>query len=488
MAEFSLSNGATGVIESLTVGDSQQGRLLIASGSKLSSFRSYVGIGAASNGVATVTGNDSQWNHSDLLSVGYGGQGTLNVEAGGVVSNTVGYLANFSGSIGTATVTGADSQWNLSNVLYVGNGGAGTLNVEDGGVVNDLIGLLGRNAGASGTANVTGIGSEWNHSDNLYVGHEGSGILNVQSGGAVNNVTGVIGNKAGSNGTVTVTGVGSQWNNSSNLIVGESGSGMVSVNNGASLMAGDDIMIGNLAGSVGTVNVNGGQIQSSNLNVGVAGTGQLILQDGSVNVAGALAIGNMGLVRMAGGALAANSLDQGSGQFEFLGGELSVQTFEGELVQDGGTLVAGNSPGSMTVNGDFDFNAGELEVEIAGLVPGSEFDFYHVTGNVSLSGSLAVSILNHYLPSIGDEFLFMQVDGLLSGQFQGLAEGDLATYLGNGVGLYINYTAGDGNDISLSALSAVPEPTSALLFGITCSGLLFRRRKRTIGMVAGQAA
>ena len=56
-------------------------------------------------------------------------------------------------------------------------------------------------------------------------------------------------------------------------------------------------------------------------------------------------------------------------------------------------------------------------------------------------------------------FNFLRVGGTLSGQYDGLGEGDLVGNFGS-EDLYITYTAGSGNDV---ALYTVPEPTTLLL-------------------------
>jgi T5SS/PEP-CTERM-associated repeat protein len=97
----------------LAVGDTGSGELLIDNGSSVDNKRSYIGFESGSTGVATVTGNGSQWNNSSVLYVGHTGTGTLNIKAGGVVSgynNDIGYVSS---SMGVATVSGSGSQWSV---------------------------------------------------------------------------------------------------------------------------------------------------------------------------------------------------------------------------------------------------------------------------------------------------------------------------------------------------------------------------------------
>ena len=79
-------------------------------------------------------------------------------------------------------------------------------------------------------------------------------------------------------------------------------------------------------------------------------------------------------------------------------------------------------------------------------------------------------------PSTGrvQEFLIADVAGDLSGQFDGLNEGDLVAQFGP-ARLYVSYLAGDGNDIAL--LTLVPEPSTCLmLLAATIAVCRIRRR------------
>ena len=46
---------------------------------------------------------------------------------------------------------------------------------------------------------------------------------------------------------------------------------------------------------------------------------------------------------------------------------LDVGTVHGDLLQQGGTLAPGNSPGLTTITGDYTLAGGVLELELAGL-------------------------------------------------------------------------------------------------------------------------
>ena len=60
-------------------------------------------------------------------------------------------------------------------------------------------------------------------------------------------------------------------------------------------------------------------------------------------------------------------------------------TVQGNVTATGGAVQPGNSPGILTIDGDFTFVTGVLEIEIASLDPG-EFDVIEATGAANLLG------------------------------------------------------------------------------------------------------
>jgi MYXO-CTERM domain-containing protein len=155
------------------------------------------------------------------------------------------------------------------------------------------------------------------------------------------------------------------------------------------------------------------------------------------------------------------------------------------IVQAGGTVAPGNSPGVLTVDGDYS-QSGTLALEINGLSAGSLHDQVVVDrssgdGTVSISGNLSVLFGGGYTPANGDLIFILLNDGTdaITGTFSGLAQNDIVASHG-GYDWRISYSADasgssflGGNDI---ALVAVPEPEAALLGGLGLLALLRRRR------------
>ena len=115
--------------------------------------------------------------------------------------------------------------------LDIGHFGIGHLTIEGGGIVNSTSTIL-------GTA--------------------GAGNINISTGGHLtSNGEAHIGVSAPAVGDVTVDGPGSNWTANSLLVVGEAGKGILTIDNGASVTASTNAQIGLVAGSTGSVTVDG---------------------------------------------------------------------------------------------------------------------------------------------------------------------------------------------------------------------------------------
>jgi autotransporter-associated beta strand protein len=88
----------------------------------------------------------------------------------------------------------------------------------------------------------------------------------------------------------------------------------------------------------------------------------------------------------------------------------------GDLVSSG-IVSPGNSPGTLTVNGNYTQNAnGTLRIEVAGLAP-SQHDLLVVNGHASLAGTLQLIRLGGFQLHIGDQFTFLVANRGVSGTF-----------------------------------------------------------------------
>ena len=108
---------------------------------------------------------------------------------------------------------------------------------------------------------------------------------------------------------------------------------------------------------------------------------------------------NLNEVILQGGKLITSSFEIPSGE-TFTGSG----TIEGNLT-NAGTLSPGSSPGTITIDGDFtQESTGTLTIELGGTTPDSEHDQLVVNGAVTLSGTLDVSLIDEYSPSLGESF------------------------------------------------------------------------------------
>lgn len=281
-----VDNGGTAVVSSsapgaevfeLRVGNVAEGGLNIVGGGSLANVDGHIGFGAGSSGTVAVSGTGSIWTNTGTLTSGNSGSGTLTIQNGGTVAYAPGdpdraiHIGRVADAVGVVTVDGAGSSLIASGGhFYVGDAGSGTLTVRNGGAVmhtrSDLQSRLlsvGYQAGGTGVITVTGAGSSLVTTENLLVGHFGAGTLNVQNGGAVSNDGfGLIGNVAGSVGTVTVEGTGSTWlSNGSLLFVGDQGSGSLTIANGGMMRinaGAGTALVASVASGVGVLNIGAG--------------------------------------------------------------------------------------------------------------------------------------------------------------------------------------------------------------------------------------
>ena len=91
------------------------------------------------------------------------------------------------------------------------------------------------------------------------------------------------------------------------------------------------------------------------------------------------------------------------------GGTLSVPGGGSQgLVNSGATVAPGNSPGILTVNGNYRQQAGgAFEVELYGTTVGTQYDRLAVSGTATLGGTLRLLWPTGDIPSIGDSFTIL---------------------------------------------------------------------------------
>src|SRR5690606_36972598 len=131
--------------------------------------------------------------------------------------------------------------------------------------------------------------------------------------------------------------------------------------------------------------------------VSLAGAGSTFFANGEWYIFG-------GEFNLLGGTLIATHFDSWGGTFNFTGGTQRVDSFIGDLVNQGGTLAVGSSHTTTVVVGDYEQQlAGVLEIEIGGT-KSTEIDRLFVDGELRLDGVLTVILKNGFMPSPDHSF------------------------------------------------------------------------------------
>ncbi|MBI1228453.1 MAG: T9SS type A sorting domain-containing protein [Bacteroidetes bacterium] len=178
---------------------------------------------------------------------------------------------------------------------------------------------------------------------------------------------------------------------------------------------------------------------------GGTGNGISLNNAGSVlNNSGAITINGAGLDLIGGSAGQFNNNPGGS-----LKGTGTVNS--GIFINNGGSLMPGYSPGTLTFNGDEDFSSSIMEIEVNGVgVAGTDFDQVVVNGTATLGGTLNVTV--NYTPSSGDQMTILDAVAI-SGTF---GTENIPT------GWVVNYNIPATGDITLS-FGALPVELSSFV-------------------------
>ena len=479
---------------------------LILSGGTLESVRvsgDAFGSYQISNTV-TVTGTSAS-------TISTNGSGRIFINLGNAVSDTPTFTT-FNVSDATSS---AASDLNVSTVLgnniatnFISQSAAGLIKTGEGtmtlsanntytGGTTVNAGVLTVNGSNSGNSFIRGTVNVNSGAELRYTGGDGTGFgfvdgnrLNtinindglVQSEGGMTHLWGATVNMTGgelrvNNGVSSATGLRIEWfqNTLNTLASADTAviSGRINLrgdggNNNESFNVADgsaetDLLISAAItedfGSVGITKTGAGTLELSGANIY---TGNTIVQQGQLVVNGSIA--NATTTTVQDGATIS-----GSGSL----GSLTVNA--------GGSVNPGNSPGVLTVNGAYN-QAGTLVAEITGLTAGTQHDQLIVNGSVNLSGELNVQFSGLTSYALNDTIFLILNDesDAVSGTFFGLNQGDVAATYG-GWDWVISYNANSntssfsgGNDV---ALRAIPEPSAALLGGLSALALLRRRRK-----------
>jgi hypothetical protein len=152
---------------------------------------------------------------------------------------------------------------------------------------------------------------------------------------------------------------------------------------------------------------------------GLYNYGSLLLNSGVNDIFGDVNNAEDAKIMVAGGAAATfydDVFQDGTLQVIKVGSTTSTAVFAGNFQGSGGSsgggdifflgdLRPGNSPATVSYDNNVAFgSAASLQVELGGTAAGSQYDQVHVAGELSLDGTLDVSLINGFVPDEGNSF------------------------------------------------------------------------------------
>lgn len=392
--------------------------------------------------------------------------------------------------------------------LQVGNGGS-TGNLGTGlGVVSNSgtllfnktgISTLGNNVAGSGTVSNIVSGSTL-----ILTGANSYGATNISTGATIQVGEG---GSAGTLGTGSVTNNGTLTFNLSsnyNLTNAVSGSGALIKNGGGTVtLANANTYSGNTTVNFGKLEIGaGGSLNSAAGTISTGANGVFsINRDDNVSyssVAGGRAFTGGTFFKEGSGKLTLDTAQSFTGSITVITGELQANaalstglvTVEsgsklsgtGDITsivttQFDSVLAAGNSIGTLDIIGQLNLG-GDYEFEYNGLA--ADLTTVSGAGNLNLSGS-SLSLVQLGGPAtIGTKYTLFAYTGALSGSFS-----NAGAFAGSWLLNYADTAAGVNGDGGFSGgnfvtITAVPEPSSALLLTGLFAGTALLRRRRSV--------
>lgn len=350
-----------------------------------------------------------------------------------------------------ALVSGPGSFWQTGGFLYVGFDGAdNSLVISNRGRVRSDFGFIGDSAGGGhgNQVTVTGVDSSWSNSGSLYVGNAGSSnTLRILAGGVVLAGSVYVGADAMSTGNMLAL------TNGTLIVTNGSETAELDVRNGSAELSGgllvvDELRVTNSGGSFsfngGTVDVRGSRVANGNsfligdgslaatFHLSGAATNRHVFADGLVIASNATLLGNGVLVG---------------------------------AVTNRGTLAAGDSAGSLRIEGNLNLAASAgMVFEIGGLLATNQFDQINVTNFVQFAGTFSLALIGGFVPAPSDSFTLMNFASRL-GTFANAPEGGKVTTIDQRGRFTVTYSGTNlvvGNfEPTLIMVSVIPTASNA---------------------------
>ena len=385
--------------------------------------------------------------------------GQLTLAGGGTHSTGASLEASGSAALGLQgvhTVTGPVTSSGDGSIYLGAFGKPGTMTIANGGTLTNS-----SRFSQSGTFTVESGGKlEQAQTGGFYAFSN----LNVAAGGKVDN-SGFIQLEGAfvNNGDVTVK--------SGALVSGVSGSGSYNQ------LAGSTVIESN-----GYFYLDNGKYQQDggSTEIKAGGTMDLRYCDASTNACTGGTYLQTGGVTKVNGSLAADTV-------RFEGGELNgAGTIVGQVTTEltaannfVGTIISpANSPGMLTIDGNFLASGAIFNIEIGGPFAGTDYDQLFVTGDATIDGGVVNFLfINGFLPQVGETFDWLMATGLSfinsPGFFVSSSVGSVFGEL-NGGSFMVTRVAGGGGG---GPGEPVPEPGTLALLGLGLAGLGMMRRR-----------
>ena len=192
----------------------------------------------------------------------------------------------------------------------------------------------------------------------------------------------------------------------------------------------------------------------------------VVTKDSSVNIASGISFVQDGAQAntVVHGTLSVNEMTLAAGQLSGAGKVI------GNVVNTGGQVNPGASPGKLSIEGNYTQGAeGDLVIEINGTEQGVSYDWLSIAGDVSLAGDLYLQIGAGLTDGLS--FDILSYTGQLTGAFDHI--------YASGWNVQTTYGA---QGVSVTLTTAVPEPEG---YALALAGLLLactaaRRRQKVV--------
>jgi outer membrane autotransporter protein len=468
---FNGGNWSAGVPTGASNAQVNNGGTANITGGAASAANLALGFANGDSGTASLTDSATLAIGGDLA-VGGGGNGTLQiaVDSTGVTANRI-FIGGLGGATGLVNITGPNTSYALTSTgdTHVGYNGSGTMNISDGAGVHTMgdgyIGFAATSGGLVQVSGVNGFPSEWTVDGRLAVGNLGRGELDILDGGEVDPTRFTIGRLAGSDGFAMVDGAGSRLNVAANLFVGgdiggPGGAGELDITNGGSVNVGNNMTVWGpgsdgravlevdstyMLSVAGTLTFDGGILRfadntdftnNATLGTTTGSVGMVADTNGTTSTLSGLLTGLGGLTVNGGGTLFITNFNTFSGATVVndasvfiegsVGGNAVVNAngllggngFVAGNVVNNGVVAPGDSPGTLTIGGDYtQSSTGDFSVETGGLSSGVDSDLLQVFGGATIDGSMHVTRYNNFMPLPGDRVTVLSTNNGVNGVF-----------------------------------------------------------------------